>query len=436
MSEETPIAKGNPYSQRKPVSVAAALLRAFISLSIIGAGCGLATWFIFNPAHTKKTTQHQVKKVYVTTTPVLYGDFPVKIDVMGKVSPAREVALKAQVSGEVISVSDHFVPGGFVDAGEEILKIDPADYELAVKTKHAALKQAEAAYRIEEGQQKIARNEIEILKKNSTSAFKSTDLALRKPQLAQAKANIESAQSALEIAELDLKRTALNAPFNAIITARNTNIGNVIAAQSQLATLVSTDEYWINVDVPLDDLVWLNFADEMAEKSGSEAVIMLGDLRGERHGEVFRQTGTVDDQSRLAGIIIRVKNPLLLEQTSADQSADSEPASKQTAASATLVLGDYVPVTLTGKTLVNTVLIPQQFIRQSAENDAVWLEEDGKLAIRAVKIAYKDRNYAYVIQGIEHNAHLITSNIITPVEGMDITVQNAPSNTKYREEKE
>jgi RND family efflux transporter MFP subunit len=390
--------------KRKKPSILFGFLRAVISISIIGLSVGVATWLYLNPAHTKKTTEHEVRKIYVTTQPISFGDFPIEIDVMGKVRPAREMTLKAQVSGEIVEVSEHFLPGGFFKADEDILKIDSANYQLDVKSKRAALKQATATYQLEEGQQQIAKNEIEILQRNTGKTFKSTDLALRKPQLAQAKANLDAAKAALDIALLSLERTTLSAPFNAIVIERNTDLGNVIAAQNQLATLVATDEYWIYVDVPLSDLPWL-------EIPGTKAHVQLGALRGSREGKVLKQTGSVDEQSNLVSVIVRVPDPLLRDEVS----------SKQISA---LVLGDYVPVKLIGKTLKGAARIPQEYVHRISEGDVVWLEQGGRLVIQSVTVTYKDRKYAYITEGLEYAKNLVTSNIITPVAGMDITVQN------------
>ncbi len=398
--------------RKKKPSVLLGFLRAAVSLSIVGAAVLIAAWLMYNPAHTQKMAAPEMRKVYVTTEPISFGNYPVEIDVMGKVSPAREMVLKARVSGEIIETSDNFIPGGFFKAGEEILKIDPTDYKLAVKSSRAAFKKAKAAYQIEEGQQQIAKNEIEALQRNTGGTLKSTDLALRKPQLEQAKAGLEAAKAALDKALLNLKRTTLKSPFNAILTQRNTDLGNIVAAQAPLATLVDTGEYWINVDVPLNDVPWLVFYDEKTGTSGTKAIIQLGYMRGQREGEVFKRTGTVNDKSRLMTVIVRVKDPLLLERAGANNPASS------------LVLDDYVHVKLIGKSLNGVARIEQQYLRKSNGKDVVWLEQGGRLVIQPVTVVYSDREYVYISDGLDYAKNLVTSNIITPVSGMDITVQN------------
>ncbi|TMO74111.1 efflux RND transporter periplasmic adaptor subunit, partial [Pseudoalteromonas sp. S3776] len=58
----------------------------------------------------------------------------VRLDVSsyGIVMPKYSTDLVAQVSGQVISLSDKFVKGGFVKEGDVLARIDPNDYEASL----------------------------------------------------------------------------------------------------------------------------------------------------------------------------------------------------------------------------------------------------------------------------------------------------------------
>ena len=387
-----------------------ATIIALITIAILIAAGALSYMLISNPAHSEKKEELQKPSGVVKIEKAVIGDYPVKIEVMGQVIPAHETLLKSRVTGEIIEVSPNFVPGGLFKKGEFILKIDPADYELDVKVKTAALNQAKAVYNLELGQQQIAKDEMKMLERSTGKKLKNTSLALRKPQLEQAKANLESAKAALEIAELNLERTNVKAPYNALVRERLGDIGNVFSSLDKLATLVSTDKYWIDIEVPIKDMVWLEIPNSGDEK-GSKAIIKLGKMRGERKGRLFKQSGSVNPQSRLASMLVNVTDPLLLN---SDISGESP-----------MVLGDFVPVTLMGKTLKNAFRIPLNYIREGSN---IWLEKDGKLIIQPVTIVYKDRKYAYITAGLEHDSHIVTSNIITPINGMEIMVQGSHEN--------
>ena len=62
-------------------------------------------------------------------------------------------------------------------------------------------------------------------------------------QLEASKAALMAAESALENARLDLARTAVTAPFNAVVLSRHVNLGSQATLQGALARLAGTDAY-------------------------------------------------------------------------------------------------------------------------------------------------------------------------------------------------
>ncbi len=386
------------------------MFRAILAIIIMFAA-GLTAYYliVINPAHTKKKTVETKHIVAVNTTTVTLGTYPVKIEVMGQVSPAREAALKPRISGEVINVSDQFIPGSIISADDEILQIDEADYLLNIKVKKAALRQALSALKLEQGMQAIARDELKIIEQRTGTKLGNSDLALRKPQLEQARANVAAASANLEVAELNLERTKITAPFNALIAQRNTDLGNIVSPQDTLANLVRPAEYWVDAEIPVHNLRWLTLPKTLDDPA-SKALVKLDGGRGYHYGSLLKMTGSIDVQSRLAHIIISVPDPLLLKPDVTKQERKSP-----------LVLGDYVPITIFGKQLNNTARIPVSYIKNKGN---IWLERNGKLVVQPILIAYEDRNFAYVVKGIKDNDNIITSNIITPINGMDIAVQN------------
>ena len=362
-------------------------------MAILGGASFGAYYLVKNPAHKDKKTEFSKTVINVKTMSVTLGTYPVKIEVMGQVIPTRSANLKAQIHGEIIHVDDEFIPGGFFKAGAEILHIDPSNYKLEVNIKKAAMRQANAALELELGQQKIARNELQIIEQSTGRKLKSNDLALRKPQLEQARANLNSAKAQLDLAKLNLERTKIKAPFNGIITQRNTDLGNIITTQDTIATLVNNDEYWVEIEIPTQDMVWL--------KTNDKATISLNNNLGTYEGILLKPTGSLNKINRMASMLISVKNPL---------SGD-----------APLILGDYVYATLVGRNLKNTARIPVNYLRG---DNMIWLERNGKLIIQRILIAYQDRRFAYVTKGLNAKDKIITSNIITPVHSMAVKVQN------------
>jgi len=91
------------------------------------------------------------------------GTFQPEILVMGTVRPDKEIVLSPRVGGEIVSISQSFTPGGFVDEGEVLLQIDPADYEVMLLQKKSELLQATADLELEMGRQDLAQKDYKEL---------------------------------------------------------------------------------------------------------------------------------------------------------------------------------------------------------------------------------------------------------------------------------
>ncbi|MGH1403701.1 MAG: efflux RND transporter periplasmic adaptor subunit [Alphaproteobacteria bacterium] len=387
---------------------ASGAFRAMIALLILCIAGGIAYYFINNPKATEKEVVEETLVIPVKIEPVKLGNYPITIEAMGQVQPARQMSIKAQVSGKIIKTSNEFIPGGIFHTDNEILKIDPADYALDIKVRQADLQRAQASYALEQGQQQIAKDELKILEKSTGKKLKSSDLALRKPQLQQARADLAAAKANLDLAKLSLSRTSIVSPFNALISERFSNLGDVVSTQDTIATLVDTTEYWIEVELPVQALKWITIP-QTQTKQASQATIILDGGRGERMGTLLRVTGVLNEQSRLANVIISVADPLLIEQK--DQNVKQSP----------LILEDFVRVSIAGKSLKNVARIPRSYIR---DNNTIWIERSGILTIKTVEIAHQDRHFSYITNGLKAGDNIVTSNIITPVNGMEILPTN------------
>lgn len=385
------------------------IIKGVLPAIILGAALLTGIWLVSHPEKARKGRSPESLAPLVQTETIAPSSYSVPVEALGQVTPARQTTLKAQVAGEIIAAADNFVPGGHLKAGDTVITIDPIDYDLAVKHQEAVLKEAEANYQLELGRQEIAREELVILERTTGRKPDNASLALRAPQLAQAKAEIERAKADLAVALLDLERTRVKMPFNGLITHRQATLGDKVQPSDNLATLVSTDEYWIEVSLPVSDLKWLVRPDQNGTGSSSANIIMH-DGRGQREGTLFKTIGTVNPQSRFADILVHVPDPLLLE----EKDTDLQP----------LIIGDYVKVVFKGKTIKNAYRIPLSWLH---DGNTLWVYKDEMLEIRQPEILYEDRSYAYAIKGIAAGEEVIISDIPVPVDGMNIRKEEPDS---------
>jgi RND family efflux transporter MFP subunit len=323
-----------------------------------------------------------------------------QIRAMGTVQADREVVIKSQVAGTVIQVAPEFVQGGLIRKGQLMVRIDPADYALAVNKAQSALAQAQADFEIEKGRQQIAREELKLMSMMSPNEVKETSLVLRKPQLEQAGAAVASAQSDLETARLDLERTRIIAPFHALVRSKEVDAGAMTAAQGALATLVDVTCYQVEVQVPLDRLDRIR----VHETNGSPVRIRSLYAGREWDGHVVRTTGAVTEQSRMAGVIIRVDDPLGLGP------AKGRPA---------MLLDDHVEALIEGQVFDNVFSLPRTLIR---EDSSLWIYKDGRLEIRKVAPVWIENDRVFIQSGLSSGDLVICSDLSAPVSGMAVTL--------------
>jgi len=375
------------------------ILIVIISLCFIGGGVGGFLYFKNQKVKMKRRPPKQ-QAVMVETMVMKAGDYQSSILAMGTVVPDKQVVLKSKVTGEIISISDGFVQGGLMKKGETLLTIDDADYQIEVKKAQSALNKALSDFKIEQGSQAIAIEELKLINQANLGDVKATDLALRKPQLIQAKAAVDSARADFERAELNLSRTRVNLPFNALVLEKSVNLGSLVTSQGALATIVDVDVYQVEAQVPPDKLGALS----ISETSGSKAMVHSQYSDQTWQGMVVRTTGKMSDNSRMAGVIVLVPDPLGLHQTGKVGQ---------------LLLDDHVELKMMGQTLDNVFLLPRAFLR---DGNTVWIYNNGRLKIKTVTLAWKEDGVVYVSSGINQDDMIITSDLAAPVKGMALQI--------------
>ena len=386
-----------PLSRREKFALTVA---GIVILLVSGA---VATYMMKNrprPERKKPVPSAQI----VTVRELAVTSQQVVVPVMGSVVPAAEIDLKSRVAGEVLWVHSEFVEGGIVKKGQTLLRIDPTEYELALIRKKAVLEGAILDLKTEEGRQSIAKSEWEILGLEEKATDMDRELALRQPQLAANRANLEAARAEVKQAELDLVRTAIKAPFNAVIRSADVNVGAQITVQGTLAHLVGSDSFFIEALLPLDRLEWVHIP-ENSRNTGSKAEI-VSDSGRVLTGRIYKLLGDIEPDGRLAKIFIQLNDPLDLNR----QNGDRRP----------LLLGDYVSARIEGRSVQNVFIIERQHIRDG--NRVYIADEDDRLQVHTVDIIWNSTDHV-LVRGLVEGERLIISDVPAPVEGMRVRVQ-------------
>lgn len=282
----------------------------FISLGILLLGAGITAVIFLTEPEAQRSGATKETAMLVEVIAAEKGTYRPVIVATGTVQPALEVMLSPRVSGEVTFLADAFEPGGFVEKGKVLLQIDPADYRNALALRKSDLQQAQSDLDIEQGRQQVAEKGYALTEEPLPDMNK--DLVLRQPQLNAAKARVTAARAALQQARLNLERTTVKAPFDAHILSRNVNVGSQVSPANTLGRLVGMETYWVVLNVPLPQLPWLQFPEEEGERG---SIVQIRDRKAwqegvYRNGYLIRLIGALEEQTRLARVLVAVPDPL------------------------------------------------------------------------------------------------------------------------------
>ncbi len=376
-----------------------------LSLLVIIAGIAGATYISKSAPKARKRPPTRMTPL-VEVINVNPGNHSVTVSAMGTVIPAREIILEAQVAGEIVAIHPEFTVGGFLEKDSEVMRIDPQDYELALTLTRAKVKEAESKLKILEAEAASARDEWRQLYRDRNQVdTEPPPLVFKQPQVTAARAMLTAEKAEVQKAQLNLSRTRIRAPFNAIVRTKHVDIGSQVSVQEKLAELVGTDEYWIQASIPVDRLNWIMIPRRPAEPGSKVRILHRNGY--EIAGTVTKLLGDLGSEGRMARILVEVKDPLNL--TKGDK---SQPA---------LLIGEYVRIEIQGRTLQNVYRIPRTALR---DNSQIWVvNQDSKLDIRPVETVWRDAKTVLLREGLAPDDQLIVSDLPAPINGMPVQIK-------------
>jgi RND family efflux transporter MFP subunit len=383
-------------------------LKWALSIGVIVAATAVAFGLVATKEEPPRT-EKPLEGTLVEIIRISSGRHDVDLHAKGTVVPAMEVVLQPELGGRVIWQSSELVAGGRFKADQPILRIDPRDYQLTVEAHRSKVNRAKLDLAIEARRGEVAKREWSSFGEMDVSDEQRA-LAQREPQLESARLALKAAQSSLKKAQLDLTRTTLRAPFNAMVVTESVDPGQLINPQTSVARLVGTDNYHVQVSVPVSALRTARVP--TADEPGSQAKIIqrVGQETIERPGEVIRQLPDLDPGGAMARVLLNIENPL-------GQRGDLP-----------LLLGSFVDVSIGAQPIDNAIRLPRLALRNG--RNVYVMNDDNLLEIREVQIVWTEPDAVLVTGGLGPDERVITSRISTPVPNMLLrTAQPVPQAT-------
>lgn len=355
--------------------------------------------------------------VVVDAVTVTVQDAAIVVASQGTVEPRTRTNLVSEVSGQVVSVSPAFVAGGFFRKGDVLLQLDDLDYRAAVSRAEAAVAAARSQLELERGQGDVAQREWDRMSEAERGRIRARELYLRKPQMAEAVARLESAEADLEQARTDLSKTTIIAPYDGLVSAKNTDIGQYVTTGAAIAETFAVDYAEVRLPIPEGKIALLDLPAATSNFVGNgnlanapvvDLVSSIGNRDYHWTGNLTRTEGVLDTRTRVLFSVVQVEDPYNLYKN--NDSWSREP----------LRIGTYVTASIKGKVLEDVVVLPRYTLQA---NNVIWTADtEGRLRPKNVDVLTINGDDVYISGGLENGDRVILTRLENPLNGALVQV--------------
>src|SRR5580704_1871808 len=290
----------------------------------------------------------------------------------------------------------YFDIGAHVQKGQLLAEIETPEVDQQLQQARADLDTAQANLNIA----KITATRWQGLVSNGSVSQQETD---------QAVSNLSAVKAASESSAANVRRLQqlqsfekVYAPFDGIITARNTDIGALIDAG---ANTQPKELFHIAAIRTLRLYVAVPEVYSRAARAGSQAALTLDEFPGQTfHGTLVRNANSIDIASRTLLVEVDVDNP-----------------------TGQLLPGAYVFVHLKLPDQTRSVTIPSNTLIFRKEGLQVGLVSNGRAELVPIKISRDYGNSVEIASGLQPTDAVIVDPSDSLVAGIPVRLRNKPS---------
>ena len=379
-----------------------------------GAGIGLATYVILAAVAvifviviavgfiSRKKAEADLKQVTATasiaTVNVVYpkaGAPTDEIVLPGSTQAFTDAPIFARTNGYVKSW--HVDIGTRVKKGQLLAEIETPEVDQQLQQARADLKTAQANLR----QAEITADRWEALWKTDSVSKQETDVAVS--AFHAMKATVDSNMSNVRRLEELQGFEKIYAPFDGVITARNTDIGALI--NSGASTTPTQELFHLAAINTLRVFVNVPQLYSQAVRPGATASLTLDEFPGKSFsGTIARNSNSIDPASRTLLVEVDVDNR-----------------------NGTLLPGAYVRVHLKLPQSVNSVTIPANTLLFRSEGLRVGVVRNGRAELVPLTIGRDYGSSVEVLSGLQPTDPVIVNPSDSLISGTTVQVNAAPA---------
>lgn len=184
------------------------------------------------------------------------------LELTGSFTARRAASLSPRVPGLVAEMAVD--AGDRVSEGDVVVRLDARLAELAVMEAEALVEERRAG--LTEAERLLAESQ----RLGDREFVPETEIDARRSDVAIAAAALARADSALATARERRDRHALLAPFDGVVAARLTEVGEWVETGTPVAELVDTDQLWLDVRAP--QRYWNDLGGDVSVEAVADAV--------------------------------------------------------------------------------------------------------------------------------------------------------------------
>jgi RND family efflux transporter MFP subunit len=288
----------------------------------------------------------------------------------------------------------YFDIGAHVRKGQLMAQIETPEVDQQLQVAQADLKSAQANLELANTTSARYQN---LLKTNSVSK-QETDVAMS--DASAKKAAVDASMANVRRLEQLQSFEKVYAPFDGIVTARNTDVGRLISAgqnttPQELFHLAAIDKIRVYVAVPQ--------AYAAAVKVGGKATLTLDEYPGKSfEGTIARNSNAIDQASRTLNVEVDVDNP-----------------------KGELLPGAYVFVHIKVPEHVANLMVPSNTLLFRSEGLRVGIVRDGRVQLVPVKIGRDAGASVEIASGLSSNDAVILDPSDSLTSGQEVQIANS-----------
>jgi len=357
-----------------------------VAAALALAGFGAAHWgyWPFQGAVAQAPRQNTPRAVAVDIATAVKKHVAVRVDLIGSVTPIKNVAVKTRLDSEIVGV--HFNDGAQVQQGDVLFTLDKRAIEAQIKQTEGVLAAAKA--QLEQASRDVERY-TELVAKNATTQV---TLNNARTQVNVSTAAVEEKTGQLEVLRVQLDYTTIRAPISGRASMATVKVGNFVrqADPTPLATIIQTAPIYVTFALPQRSLPELRQA--IANESATIEAIVPGDPRRAK-GQVTMVENTVDAATGTVPVRATMPN-------------DDE----------VLWPGTLVTVQLTFRQ-EEAVTVPPTSVQVSQAGSYVFVVKDGVARVQPVKVARMLDSETVLESGLQGGETVVTEGQLQITDG-------------------